>query len=102
MELEKRSAGFQIGAEQIDLVLLMMNRQGVDKLLKDKVNIGAFAGIDVSGGSLRPDKSANERTYGASVVPANVLFGRTVAEPASAQAFVHRLSLETRATTGRK
>src|SRR4029078_13505643 len=39
IELAKGSAGFQIGAEQIDLVLLMMNRNGVEKLLGDKVNL---------------------------------------------------------------
>src|SRR5438105_3361365 len=98
IELQKGSAGFQIGAEQIDLVLLMMNRQGVDKLLDNKVNLGAdasvaagpvgragsagtdarltaeilaysrakgaFAGIDLSGGVLRPDKDANTKAYG--------------------------------------
>src|SRR5438067_11980735 len=98
LELQKGSAGFQIGAEQVDLVLLMMNRSGVDKLLSDKVNLGAdasiaagpvgrtgaaatdarmtaeilaysrakglFAGIDLSGGSLRPDREANAGAYG--------------------------------------
>jgi lipid-binding SYLF domain-containing protein len=29
IEMEKGSAGFQIGAEQVDLVLMMMNRKGV-------------------------------------------------------------------------
>src|SRR5947207_14047780 len=29
LEMEKGSAGFQIGAGQIDLILLMMNRRGV-------------------------------------------------------------------------
>src|SRR4051812_8015551 len=32
MELEKGSWGFQIGAQQIDLVLLVMNESGVRKL----------------------------------------------------------------------
>src|SRR5438309_2598669 len=45
LELQKGSAGFQIGAEQIDLVLLMMNRDGVEKLLNDKVNLGGDASI---------------------------------------------------------
>jgi lipid-binding SYLF domain-containing protein len=136
VELEKGSAGLQIGAEQADLVLLMMNREGVDKLLSDKVNLGAdasvaagpvgrtasastdaelkagilaysraqgaFAGINVSGGVLRPDKSANERAYGASVAPRDVLFKTGIATPAPAQAFVRTLAEESRATTGRK
>ena len=45
LELEKGSAGLQIGAEQMDLVLLMMNRTGVEKLLHDKMNLGADASV---------------------------------------------------------
>src|SRR5438132_9473474 len=45
LELQKASAGFQIGAEQIDLVLLIMNRKGVDKLLDNKINLGADASV---------------------------------------------------------
>src|SRR5436309_2695205 len=99
MQLAKGSWGFQAGAEQADLVLLVMNESGAQKLLKNKVNLGAdasvaagpvgrrggvstdavitaeiisysrstglFAGIDVSGGMLRPDEDANTSTYGA-------------------------------------
>jgi len=43
MELEKGSWGFQIGAEQIDLVLLVMNERGVQRILGDKVTLGAEA-----------------------------------------------------------
>ena len=43
LQREKGSWGFQAGAESIDLVLLVMNRGGVDKLLQDKVSIGAAA-----------------------------------------------------------
>jgi lipid-binding SYLF domain-containing protein len=41
LELAKGSWGFQIGAEQIDLVLVIKNRRGAEKLLQDKVSIGA-------------------------------------------------------------
>jgi lipid-binding SYLF domain-containing protein len=34
------SIGWQIGVESVDLVLLVMNRDGVDKLLDDKFTIG--------------------------------------------------------------
>jgi lipid-binding SYLF domain-containing protein len=95
MQLAKGSWGLQIGAEQIDLVLLVMNQRGVEKLLDDKVSLGGdasvaagpvgrtanaatdaklnaemlaysrsqglFAGIDLSGGVLRPDKEADAR-----------------------------------------
>ena len=45
MALAKGSIGFQIGAEQIDLVMLLMNRRGLDKLLQDKVSLGTDASV---------------------------------------------------------
>src|SRR5207245_6310120 len=97
LELAKGSWGFQIGAQQIELVLLVMNRSGVEKMLQDKVSLGAdvsvaagpvgraaaastnaqmsaqilsysraqglFAGIDISGGVLKPDNDANRELY---------------------------------------
>ena len=41
--IEGGSAGFQIGFEQIDLVMLIMNREGMNKLIGDKFTIGADA-----------------------------------------------------------
>jgi lipid-binding SYLF domain-containing protein len=109
MQLAKGSVGFQIGAEQTDLVLLIMNRRGLDKLLSDKVSLGAdasiaagpvgraasaatdaqlsaeilsysrsqglFAGINLSGGTLKPDKEAVERAYGSSVTAREIALG---------------------------
>lgn len=37
------SVGWQFGAEQVDLVLLVMNQDGVNHLLKDKFTIGGDA-----------------------------------------------------------
>jgi len=136
VEMEKGSAGFQIGAEQIDLVLLMINREGVDKLLHDKVTLGAdasvaagpvgraatagtdgrlsaamlaysraqgvFAGIDISGGVLRPDKDANAGAYGKSVANRDVLAKSDSAAPPAAQAFLRTLGEQSRATTGQQ
>jgi lipid-binding SYLF domain-containing protein len=45
MHLAKGSFGLQIGAEQVDLVLLVMNRRGADKLLQDKVSLGTDASL---------------------------------------------------------
>jgi lipid-binding SYLF domain-containing protein len=45
MQLTKGSWGLQIGAEEVDLVLLVMNRRGMDKLLADKVSLGADASV---------------------------------------------------------
>jgi lipid-binding SYLF domain-containing protein len=137
MQLAKGSWGLQIGAEQIDLVMLLMNRRGLDKLLQDKVSLGAdasvaagpvgragsaatdaqlhaemlsysrtqgvFAGIDLSGGVLRPDKDALAHAYGPNVTPSDVVQGqRHVAELTEASPFLRALRQETRATTGRK
>ena len=109
MTLEKGSLGAQVGAESTDLVLLVMNERGVDRLLQDKVTLGTdvsvaagpgghsesaageqvasaemltyahskglFAGIDVSGGVLRPDRDANTRFYGRGLSERAVLLG---------------------------
>jgi SH3 domain-containing YSC84-like protein 1 len=45
MEIGKGSWGLQIGAEAIDLVLLVMNERGMEKLLQDKVSLGAEASV---------------------------------------------------------
>ena len=136
MELEKGSLGFQVGGEQIDLVLVVLNRRGVEKMLQDKVTLGAdasvaagplgrtaaaatdaqmaaeilsysrsqglFAGIDVSGGALRPDKGANEDVYGPSHSPREIAEGARVKVPAEAKQFLATLSRESRPTTGKK
>jgi SH3 domain-containing YSC84-like protein 1 len=41
--IEGGSVGFQIGFTQIDVVMLMMNKKGVEKLIGDKFTIGADA-----------------------------------------------------------
>ena len=45
MQLAKGSWGLQIGAQEIDLVLLVMNKRGMEKLLEDKVSLGADASV---------------------------------------------------------
>jgi len=137
MELTKGSAGLQAGVQSVDLVLVVMNQSGVDKLLKNKVTLGAdasiaagpigrsasaatdaqmtaemlsysrakglFAGIDLSGGSLRPDDSANARAYGPNVSARDIALGRTkVAMSAEARAFTDALRRDVRATSGVK
>jgi lipid-binding SYLF domain-containing protein len=120
MQLAKGSWGLQIGGEEIDLVLLVINKRGVDKLLQDKVALGGdaavaagplgrsataatdaqmsaemlaysraqgvFAGIDLSGGVLRPDKEADARAYGPAVNAADIIRGTDHAMHAPAEA----------------
>jgi lipid-binding SYLF domain-containing protein len=137
MQLAKGSLGFQIGAEEVELVLLVMNAGGVDKLLQNKVTLGSdvsvaagpvgrsgaaatdaqlhaellsysrsrglFAGIDLSGGALRPDTDADARAYGAGIAARSVVDGtsRTTVPPA-ARAFINALGRDAQGTSGRK
>jgi SH3 domain-containing YSC84-like protein 1 len=45
MQVGKGSWGFQIGAQTIDLVLLVMNERGTQKMLRNKVTLGAEASV---------------------------------------------------------
>jgi lipid-binding SYLF domain-containing protein len=126
LALEKGSFGAQIGAESTDLVLLIMNEHGIDRLLQDKVTLGAdvslaagpvgrsgaaatdaqitaeilsysrskglFAGIDLSGGTLRPDSQADRDFYGHEVVARDILLAQGhVAMPTAARPFITAL-----------
>jgi len=137
MQIAKGSWGLQIGAEKTDLVLLVMNRRGVEKLLDDKISLGGdasvaagpvgrnaaaatdaqlhaemlaysrsqglFAGIDLSGGVLRPDKEALNRAYGPSVTATEVVTGtKHVATLEDARPFLTALRRDVAATSGRK
>jgi lipid-binding SYLF domain-containing protein len=65
---------------------------------------GVFAGIDLSGGSLLPDKDANARAYGKEVNPRDVVMGTArVTMPPAAVGLVNALKKDTpAATTGRR
>jgi lipid-binding SYLF domain-containing protein len=141
MHIEKGSWGAQIGAQAIDLVLLVMNQSGMNKLMQDKVSLGAgasvaagpvgrtagastdaklsaeilsysrargaFAGIDLSGGVLGPDKDANIDVYGPTTTPRQILAEHTVTAPTEAATFTAALrgsssEATPRATSGRK
>jgi lipid-binding SYLF domain-containing protein len=125
MQIAKGSWGFQAGVEQADLILLIMNESGVQKVLKNKVNLGAdasiaagplgrtggvstdavataeilsysrakglFAGIDLSGGVLRPDEDANKSVYGSTATPNTILATREISAPPEATPFLSAL-----------
>jgi SH3 domain-containing YSC84-like protein 1 len=135
MQLAKGSWGFQAGAEQVDVVLLVMNEQGVQKLLQNKVNLGAdasvaagplgrqaalgtdaalkaeiisysraqglFAGIDLSGGVLRPDEDANNGVYGKGASAKTILASREISAPPQAAAFLKALDAQSTTTAAR-
>jgi lipid-binding SYLF domain-containing protein len=108
-----------------------MNRKGVNRLLDNKVSLGAddsvaagpvgrsahaatdlqltaemlsysrthgvFAGIDLSGGVLRPDKDGNERAYGPGVTARAVVEGRNAEALPEAKRFLTSLGRSARA-----
>lgn len=45
VRMEGGSLGFQIGGEEVDIVLLVMNKQGENRLLQDQFQIGADASV---------------------------------------------------------
>ncbi|HMD36076.1 MAG TPA: lipid-binding SYLF domain-containing protein [Vicinamibacterales bacterium] len=126
LQLAKGSWGFQAGAEQVDVVMLVMNEDGVQKLLQSTVTLGAdasvaagpigrqgqvatdaqmkaelisysraqglFAGINLSGGVLRPDEDANRNAYGGSATLRSILATRDISAPTEAQAFLSALA----------
>ena len=137
MEMTKGSAGLQIGVQSTDLVLVVMNQRGAEKLLGNKVTLGAdasvaagpvgraasaatdaqlsaemlsysrakglFAGVDLSGGSLNPDTSKNERAYGAKASARDIALGTTAVKiTPEAQAFLSALGRDIRGTSGVK
>jgi len=127
IQIGKGSWGLQIGAQSIDLVLLVMNESGMSKLLRNKVSLGAeasvaagpvgrdaraatdaqlkaeilsysrtqglFAGIDLTGGVMKPDVDDNHDLYGENVEPREVLTTSTQA-PAVTRPFMDALASE--------
>jgi lipid-binding SYLF domain-containing protein len=67
MQLAKGSVGFQIGAQSTDLVLLVMNRRGLEKLLSDKVTLGADMSI-AAGPVGRSASAATDAQLGAEML----------------------------------
>jgi lipid-binding SYLF domain-containing protein len=118
IRVEGGSFGFQIGGSATDVVMLVMNQRGMDRLLGDKFTLGAdasiaagpvgrtanadtdarmtaeilawsrakglFAGISLSGATLRPDTEVNAELYGHKIDNRAVL-GGDVQPPAAAQ-----------------
>ena len=125
VKVEGGSFGFQIGAENTDVVMLVMNERGMRRLLEDKFTLGAeasvaagpigreaaamtdvqlsaeiltwarskglFAGIALTGATLRSDKDANRELYGRSMDNKTILLGK-VNPPPEAQPLIAQLN----------
>jgi SH3 domain-containing YSC84-like protein 1 len=115
------SWGLQIGLEGVDLVMIIQNEKGMQRLLSSKFQLGAdasaaagpvgrhasantdwkldteiltysrakgaFAGLTLSGASIRRDDDSMEAIYGRNVKTRAVLLGK-VAAPAAAKSFL--------------
>jgi lipid-binding SYLF domain-containing protein len=125
MQIEKGSWGLQIGAQSIDLVLLVMNSGGMQKLLRNKVSLGLeasvaggpvgrdaraatdgqlkaeilsysrtqglFAGVNLSGGVIKPDEDDNADLYGEAKSARQVIADAATKPPAIAESFMTAL-----------
>jgi SH3 domain-containing YSC84-like protein 1 len=125
LALEGGSVGLQIGASSTDVVLLVMERNGLDSLMKDKVTLGGdasvaggpvgrtataqtdammkakilsysrsqgvFAGLELAGSTLRPDKDDNKALYGKPIEAKDILTGNP-AIPSAAQPLIKALT----------
>jgi lipid-binding SYLF domain-containing protein len=117
LRMEGGSVGFQIGGSDTDLILLVMNKRGMEKLLGDRVTLGAdvslaagpvgrtanadtdvrmtaeilawsrsrglFAGVSLSGSTLRQDVARNAELYGRKMNNREVLMGSMPPPPAA-------------------
>jgi SH3 domain-containing YSC84-like protein 1 len=116
--VEGGSFGFQIGGEETDAIMLVMNQRGAEKLLSSKFTLGAdasvaagplgrtssaetdlqmhaeiltysrtrgiFAGISLSGATLRPDNDANKELYKGKNTNQQIVMGKTAPPVAAA------------------
>ncbi len=126
LSLQGGSFGLQIGAQEVDLILVVMNLAGIESLLNTKFTLGAdasmaagpvgrtaaaetdafmtahilaysrarglFGGLIVKGGTLRPDKEANQVLYGKPVEPRSILFTRPESVPKDVKIFLDELT----------
>lgn len=120
------SVGAQIGAQAIDLILIVNNDRGLEQLVKNQFKVGAeagvaagpvgreaaaatdiqmraqilsysrarglFAGITLTGATIRQDRDANERFYGTAYRTGQIVFEGLAGAPQSAVAWKETLA----------
>jgi lipid-binding SYLF domain-containing protein len=125
VRMEGGSVGFQIGASETDVVMLVMSRRGMEHLLRDKFTLGGdatvaagpvgrtaaaetdammnaeilawsrskglFAGVSLSGSTVRNDLDENDHLYGRKVTNKEVLMNPNMAKPPAAEELIHVL-----------
>lgn len=115
------SAGLQVGGSSSDYVLLIMSEKGVNAILNGKMELGRdataaagpsgasaasvsgndiltykqakglFAGVSLGGASIEPDNDANQRLYGRSIAPQEIVQANAVPTPVAARGMVSLL-----------
>ena len=122
IRIEGGSIGLQIGAGETDVVLLVMNQSGADKLMKSEFKVGGeasamagpvgrsvtaetdaymraemlsysrsrglFAGVSLSGSTLREDTDANKALYGTPYSTVQIVRERKATMPAAANGLI--------------
>jgi lipid-binding SYLF domain-containing protein len=123
------SFGLQLGGSSTDIIMLVMNESGMDRLLSDKFTIGGeaaaaagqasatadallhaqilswsrsqgvFAGLSLEGATLRPDGDENRKLYGREVTNREILEAG-VTTPRAARSFIAMLNKYSGSRTG--
>ena len=125
VKIEGGSVGLQIGGQETDAILLVMNENGAKRLLSDKFTLGAegsvaagpvgrtstaqtdakmsaeilsysrsrgaFAGLALTGATLRPDEDSNAALYGKKLTSQEIVDGQVKA-PSAASKLLAELS----------
>jgi lipid-binding SYLF domain-containing protein len=125
IRVEGGSFGFQIGATETDVIMLVMNQGGMNRLLSTKFTLGGdatvaagpvgrstqaetdaamtaeiltwsrakglFAGIALTGATLREDSDWNNELYGRRITNREIVTS-TIAPPASAEPLIAELN----------
>ena len=120
ISLETASVGVQLGGEEIDVVVLSLDKSRRAKLLSDRFTIGSdasaawgngksahedpsaqvvfygqtkgvFAGFGLDGATLKRDESGDKALYGKDTTNSEIVDGGA-ATPATAQPFVNKLA----------
>jgi SH3 domain-containing YSC84-like protein 1 len=115
------SAGLQLGGTSTDYVLLIMTEKGVNAVLNGKTKLGRdaaaaagpsganagavsgndiltygrskglFAGVSLGAAALDPDSDANQRLYGKSITPREIVAGNNLQPPSASQGMLSLL-----------
>lgn len=126
VRVEGGSFGFQIGGAEVDVIMLIMNRAGADKLLSSKFTLGGegtvaagpvgrsstaqtdaamraeiltwsrsrgvFAGIALTGATLRQDEEATQEMYGSKDIANRDIVTGKQKTPAAAKPLIDALT----------